>query len=174
MQADSVLSVATLFAEREARLHRDRMLAENLVRRHKEELEEYRKRLDSFELTETFASGLINRIKIAFQNGENELLIASCPCSFCTDDGRAISNIDEPPINKPTDKDRDQQEEPNWLATLPKGTRPLFRWWKDNLKRGGFAFSARIISYPGGMPGDVGVFISWPHEPAEAPGKPKA
>ena len=45
MQADSVLSVATLFAEREARLHRDRMLAENLVRRHKEELEEYRNAL---------------------------------------------------------------------------------------------------------------------------------
>ena len=74
-----------------------------------------------------------------------------------------ISNIDELAVNKPTDKDRDQQEEPNWLATCPKGTRPLFRWWKDNLKRGGFAFSARIISYPGGMPGDVGVFISWPH-----------
>lgn len=174
MGTETIPSVATLFAEREARLRHEKMVAEQLVRKHREELEEYRKRLDSFELTETFANGLISRIRSAFQDGENELLVTSFPCSICTDDGRAIGNIGEPPINPPSGADQDRHEEPDWLATLPNAARLIFRWWKDNLRNGGFAFSARIINYPGGMPGDVGLFISWPREAVEAPGNPKA
>ena len=39
--------------------------------------------------------------------------------------------------------------------------------WKDNLRAGGFKFEARIINYPGGMPGDVGLFFAWPKDSLE-------
>jgi hypothetical protein len=52
--------------------------------------------------------------------------------------------------------------EPDWLATLPKGARQIYDYWRVHLKPGGFGFIARIIDYPGGMPGDVGLFFTWP------------
>ena len=42
------------------------------------------------------------------------------------------------------------------------GVRQVYDFWKENLKAGGFKFGARIINYPGGKPGDVGLFFSWP------------
>ena len=48
--------------------------------------------------------------------------------------------------------------------TLPSGVHQVFDYWKANLKPGGFKFEARIINYPGGMPGDVGLFFSWPKD----------
>jgi hypothetical protein len=30
------------------------------------------------------------------------------------------------------------------------------------MEAGGFRFTARIINYPDGKPGDVGLFFSWP------------
>ena len=38
----------------------------------------------------------------------------------------------------------------------------------DSPKAGGFKFEARIINYPGGVPGDVGLFFSWPKDSLEA------
>ena len=61
-----------------------------------------------------------------------------------------------------------QSDEPEWLATLPAGVRQVYDFWKHNLKPGGFNFTARIINYPGGMPGDVGLFFSWPKSAMEA------
>jgi len=40
--------------------------------------------------------------------------------------------------------------------------RQVFDYWKANLRPGGFSFSARIIDYPDGKPGDVGLFFGWP------------
>ena len=37
----------------------------------------------------------------------------------------------------------------------------------SNLKPGGFKFAARIINYPDGKPGDVGLFFSWPKSALE-------
>ena len=113
-------------------------------------------------------SGL-GRIKRAFERGETELMMSSFPSSFCTDGGRAIINAGAPPINKPTKAElAAQADEPEWLATLPAGVREVHEYWKDNLKAGGFKFAARIINYPGGVPGDVGLFFAWPKDSLEA------
>ncbi len=45
--------------------------------------------------------------------------------------------------------------------TLPAGVHQVYDYWKQNLKPGGFGFSARIINYPDGKPGDVGLFFTW-------------
>jgi hypothetical protein len=51
---------------------------------------------------------------------------------------------------------------------MPAGIRRAHEYWKQHLKPGGFGFAARVISYPGGKPGDIGVFITWPKSPTEA------
>lgn len=162
------LSVAALFAEREERRQRDKDAEEQLKRKEKEELTEFKRRLDTFELTDERVQAVLRRIKVAFERGETELMLTSFPSSFCTDRGRAVNNADAPPINKPKQgKGPDEDREPEWLATLPAGARVVYEYWKSNLKPGGFAFSARIINFPGGMPGDVGLFFSWPKSAME-------
>ncbi len=162
------LSVSALFAEREANRRRDREAEEQLQRRKEEELAEFRKRLENFALTEQIIQSGLYRIRRAFERGDTELMISSFPSSFCTDGGRAIGNSAAPPMNKPTREElAARADQPEWLATLPGGVRKVFDYWKANLKPGGFTFSARIISYPGGMPGDVGIFFGWPKSSLE-------
>jgi hypothetical protein len=157
------LSVTALFAERDARRRRDQEAAEQLQRRREEELAAFRQRLQDFQLTDEAIHAGLNRIKNAFERGETELMVASFPSEFCTDGGRAIANAGAPPINKPTGEElAARTNEPEWLATTPAGVRKVYAYWKSELQPGGFSLSARIISYPGGKPGDVGLFFSWP------------
>jgi hypothetical protein len=163
------LSVTALFAERDAQRRHDKEAAEQLQRRKEEELVEFRKRLDNFRLTDEIIRSGLDRIKRAFERGETELMISSFPSTFCSDDGRSIINAGAPPINKPSGEEgANQSDEPEWLKTLPAGVRQVFDFWKQELRPGGFGFSARIINYPGGKPGDVGLFFSWPKSAMDA------
>jgi hypothetical protein len=167
--AGQTLTVNALFATRDAERTLDREAAEQLARRKEEELVEFRKRLDNFQLTDEIIESGLARIRRAFERGETELMISSFPSTFCTDDGRAIINAGAPPINKPTEEEAARQaEEPDWLLTLPAGVHQVYDYWKQNLRLGGFGFSARIINYPDGMPGDVGLFFNWPKSGLEA------
>ena len=166
------LSVTSLFADRDAHRRRDREAAEQLQRQKEEELAAFKKRLNDFHLTDDVIEANLGRIRRAFERGETELMIASFPSSFCSDDGRAIINAGAPPINKPTKEELAAKaakgDEPDWLATLPAGAHEVYRYWKEHLQPGGFGFSARIINYPDGMPGDVGLFFSWPKDSDES------
>jgi hypothetical protein len=165
----TVLSTAALFAEREARQRKEKQAEEQLKQQAQEQLAEYKKRLDNFQVTDANRDMVVDRIRRAFDRGDTELMLVSFPCSFCTDGGRAVNNADLPPINKP-DKDTDDAapREPAWLATLPGGARPVYNFWKESLEPGGFAFSARIVSYRDGVPGEVGLFFSWPKSALDA------
>jgi hypothetical protein len=167
--SDQTLSVTSLFAARDAQRRRDQEALEQLQRRRQEELVEFRKRLDNFRLTDEIIHSGLDRIRRAFERGETELMISSFPSTFCSDDGRAIINAGAPPINKPSKEEAAKQaDEPEWLMTLPAGVRQVYDFWKEKLKPGGFGFSARIINYPGGKPGDVGLFFSWPKSALDA------
>ena len=157
-----VLSVHAMFAEREALQQKDREEAEQLQRRRQEELAAFKKRLDDFELTNERVEAALNRVKRAFERGESELMLTSFPSSFCSDDGRAISNAASPPINKPEQEEGAEEVVPEWVGTMPRGAALVYEYWKQHLQPGGFGFSARIINYPGGKPGDVGLFLTWP------------
>lgn len=163
------LSVKELLAERETRRRRDKEAEELLKRKNQEELVAFKQRLENFQLTDKHVETVIGRIKRALEQGETELLLTSFPSSFCKDDGRAITNVGVPPINKPDEEERAaKSNEPEWLATLPAGALLIYEYWKSHLEPGGFSFTARIINYPGGKPGDVGLFFSWPKSLAEA------
>jgi len=163
------LTVAGLFAERDAGRQRDREAAEQLQQRRNEELAQFRQRLENFQLTDDIIKSGMDRIRRAFERGETELMISAFPCAFCTDQGRAVLNEGAPPINKPSKEElAARAEEPEWLATMPAGVRKVFDFWKSDLKNGGFKFVAKIINFPDGKPGDVGLFISWPKDTLEA------
>jgi hypothetical protein len=163
------LTVASLFAEREARRRHDREADEQLQRKRNEELAQFRQRLENFQLTDDIIKSGMDRIRRAFERGETELMISAFPSVFCTDDGRAIINAGAPPINKPTKEELNTRaDEPVWLATMPAGVRKVFDFWKAELKDSGFKLGVRIISFPDGKLGDVGLFISWPKDSLEA------
>jgi hypothetical protein len=169
IQASEDLSVAKLFAEREERRHGDQEAAERFQRHKEEELAAFKQRLENVQLVDEMIPAQLARIKNAFDRGESELMVASFPCDFCTDGGRAVINAGEPPINKLTKEEEARQaEQPHWLLTMPAGIRRAHEYWKQHLKPGGFGFAARVVSYPGGKPGDIGIFITWPKSPAEA------
>jgi hypothetical protein len=151
------LSVRRLFEERAARRRREQEDDEQLKRRQTEESAAFKQRLEDFEVTDERVAAVLDRIRRAFDRGERELMLTSFPSSFCTDHGRAVNN----PGMAPPDPDRPKDAPPVRLDTLPAGAHRVYDYWRSNLKPGGFEFSARIINFPGGMPGDVGLFLSW-------------
>jgi hypothetical protein len=66
------------------------------------------------------------------------------PHELCADKGRAINNA-----------------EPGWPETLTGRPRQAFELWRDHLRPAGYRLSAVIVDWPGGLPGDVGFFLSW-------------
>jgi len=160
------LTVSTLVAERDTERQRDHQAAERPHR--EEELETFRKRLDAFQMTEDVIRSGRDRLRRMFEAGSSELTISAFPSDFCSDCGRAIINAGAPPINRPTSEELAAREaEPEWLATTLAEVQKVFDYWKARLKPGGFGFSARIINYPDGKPGDVGLFVSWPKSAME-------
>ncbi len=84
------------------------------------------------------------RVRTAVKDGENEVKVMEFPSDWCEDGGRAINNgLD------------------NWPDTLTGFARRAYEFWEKELKSRGFTTRAEIISYPDGMPGDVGLFLGW-------------
>jgi hypothetical protein len=134
-----------------------------MLRKQDEELAAFKKRLDDFVLTQEAVDLTMDKIRRAFDRGETELMFTSYPSGFCSDDGRAIINAGAPPIVKP-DKNAPKPDVPDWIERQPKGVRAVYDHWKRHMEPGGFKLSARIINFPDGMPGDVGLFFSWPKD----------
>jgi hypothetical protein len=83
-------------------------------------------------------------IQRAVSDGQTEVLVRKFPNSLCTDRGRAIN-----------------QAEPGWEKTLTGLPKELFEFWHKHLRPRGYKVRFQIVDYPGGMPGDVGVTLSW-------------
>lgn len=88
---------------------------------------------------------MIRRVVMqAVTAGKLEALIYSFPSELCTDSGRAINSAD-----------------PDWPSTLQGKAKELYGFYKEVAQPEGYKLKASIISFPGGMPGDVGFFLSW-------------
>ncbi len=66
------------------------------------------------------------------------------PSQLCSDGARTI-NISEP----------------DWPDTLRGEAAELYLRWERDLKPHGFPLGARLLDFPCGMPGDVGLFLFW-------------
>ncbi|TVQ58286.1 MAG: hypothetical protein EA355_02345 [Rhodobacteraceae bacterium] len=84
------------------------------------------------------------RVLTAAAHGEFETQIMRFPSRLCSDDGRAINNSRE-----------------DWVSTLPGKAHEAYEIWRRLGRAKGFTFRARIVDFPDGMPGDVGLFIGW-------------
>jgi hypothetical protein len=87
------------------------------------------------------ASTVIQR---AVRNGLTEVQVYRFPNILCTDKGRAIN-----------------QQERGWEKTLTGIPKEIFQLWTDYLKPKGYRLRYQIIDFPGGVPGDIGITISW-------------
>jgi uncharacterized protein (DUF1778 family) len=87
------------------------------------------------------ASTVIQR---AVRNGLHEVQVYRFPNILCTDRGRAIN-----------------QMEPGWEKTLTGMPKEIFHLWQDYLQPRGYKIAYQIIDFPGGVPGDIGITLSW-------------
>jgi hypothetical protein len=88
---------------------------------------------------------VINRLVMrAVADGKLEALVYSFPSDLCTDGGRAINN-----------------NAPDWPETLQGKAKELYDRFKTVAQPQGYRLKAMIINFPGGIPGDVGFFLSW-------------
>ena len=140
-----VLSVHSLFAERH-QIEEARHAAERAAeRRAAEELARQEQAFAERPLTEADIQAMLARIHAAFDQGEREVMLLAFPSTFCPDGGRRINHALE-----------------GWQDELPGYAGRLYAYWEEALRPGGFGFSARVITFPHGMPGDIGLFITWP------------
>ena len=87
------------------------------------------------------AAIIVNR---AVENGMTSVQVFRFPNHICTDNGRAINQVEE-----------------GWETTLTGVPKEIYDFWQRQLKPRGYHMRFEIIDYPGGMPGDVGIFLSW-------------
>ena len=87
------------------------------------------------------ASIIINR---AVENGQMSVQVFSFPHSLCSDNGRAINQV-----------------EAGWENTLTGIPKEIYDFWKRQLQPRGYHIRYETINYPGGMPGDIGITLSW-------------
>jgi len=87
------------------------------------------------------ASTVIQR---AVRNGLTEVQVYRFPNTLCTDRGRAIN-----------------QMEKGWETTLSGIPKEIYQLWSDYLQPRGYRIRYQIVDFPGGVPGDIAITISW-------------
>jgi hypothetical protein len=85
-------------------------------------------------------------VRAAAERGEREVLVLRFSSEYCTDGGRAINSF-----------------EPDWPKSLTGFAKVAYEFWQKELEPQGYKLRAQIMDFPGGMPGDVGIFLSWGH-----------
>ena len=95
-------------------------------------------------ITDDHWRDLLIQARQAAAHGETELLVLRFPAKLCSDNGRAI--------NVP---------EPDWPATLRGEAAETYLRFERELKPLGFHLIARVMDFPGGFIGDIGLFLHW-------------
>jgi hypothetical protein len=80
----------------------------------------------------------------AAERGQSEVQVYRFPSALCSDGGRRINNA-----------------EPDWPGSLEGRSKLGYEFWHDHLRPLGFGLKAEVLEYPGGMPGDIGFFLTW-------------
>ncbi len=83
-------------------------------------------------------------VRIAAERGYHQVEIITFPSKFCSDGGRRI-NIGDP----------------EWPSTLGGFAKRAYDFYVKELRPLGYKLNAEIISFPGGMPGEVGLYLKW-------------
>jgi hypothetical protein len=84
------------------------------------------------------------RIHAAVENGRYEVEVLRFPADALTDGGRAVNNAD-----------------PAWPQTLRGPAAEWYEAFQRSAEPNGFRMHARVVNFPDGKPGEVGLFLSW-------------
>ncbi|SFV26113.1 hypothetical protein SAMN04488557_0331 [Hyphomicrobium facile] len=85
-----------------------------------------------------------NAVRIAAQNGHHHLQVITFPSNYCSDGGRRINIAD-----------------PEWPTSLTGFAKDAFEFYDEQLRPLGYRLRAEIVSFPGGMPGEVALSLVW-------------
>ncbi|NJL08321.1 MAG: hypothetical protein HC900_08675 [Methylacidiphilales bacterium] len=134
---------AKLIAQAEAERARKSMLAREHEDAEKKALIDRFKQPSGIDDEERLkrAAAIINR---AVANGQMETQVLRFPNELCTDRGRAINN-----------------QEPGWETTLTGLPKELYEFWEKYLRPRGYRLSMEVVDFPNGIPGDIGLKLSW-------------
>lgn len=83
-------------------------------------------------------------ISVAAKQGNHQLQVLTFPSSYCSDGGRRINIAD-----------------PEWPSTLEGFAKKAYDFFQKELRPLGYKFHAEIVNFPGGMPGDVALYLTW-------------
>ncbi len=83
-------------------------------------------------------------IERAVKNRLTEVEVFRFPNQLCTDKGRAII-----------------QQERGWEKTLTGHPKEIYVLWEKYLRARGYKLKAQVVDYPGGVPGDIAMTLSW-------------
>ena len=116
------------------------------MREHEEKqkavMEEFHKPPDR--TPEQLMQTVMQLINHSSESGHTEVQVYRFPNALCSDRGRTINN-----------------SEPGWEKTLEGRPKAAYEFWHDHLRPLGFHLKAEVLDYPGGMPGDIGFFLTW-------------
>ena len=80
----------------------------------------------------------------AIKNRLTEVEIIRFPNELCTDKGRAIN-----------------QQEPGWENTLTGTPKEIYQFWDKYFRSRGYKLRVQIVDFPGGLPGEIAMTVSW-------------
>jgi len=86
----------------------------------------------------------IKIIERAMHSRMTEVEVIRFPNQLCTDKGRAIN-----------------QQEPGWERTLTGAPKEIYQLWEKYFRPRGYKLKVQIVDFPDGMPGDIGMTLSW-------------
>jgi hypothetical protein len=83
-------------------------------------------------------------VRKAAEQGQHEIMIGQFPASWCSDGGRRINNSLE-----------------DWPESLQGIAKEVYDYHQKNLAPLGYKMRVEVLNYPGGVPGDIGIFFRW-------------
>ena len=87
---------------------------------------------------------VLHNAQEAAERGKTEYMLLQFPSQLCIDGGRRIINV-----------------ESDWPGTLRGEPAEIYLRWERELRPLGFSVSARVLEFPDGKPGDIGLFLVW-------------
>lgn len=106
--------------------------------------EDMKKAFQSRDVAPQAAERINAAVRAAASRGVREVLVLRFPASFTNDGGRSINNA-----------------EPDWPSSLEGFGKRAFQYFEKELRPLGFKVRAEIVSFPDGVPGDVGMYLAW-------------
>jgi hypothetical protein len=123
----------------------EKMEEERKAKKKKQQQErELREAFSSRDIHPEAVDRINHAVTVAAKRGEHQVQVLTFPCTYCNDGGRRINNLEK-----------------DWPQSLEGFAKKAHEFFEKELRPLGYKLHAEVISYPGGMPGDVGMFLRW-------------